>query len=93
MSDFDPEKEDFGLGWMHVLPQHYPHSHAVIRGNRKALEALRQAIDDALANKVAVANVFANDGEGYAIMVEEVNVLDALGAPFYLDYYNSKRDW
>lgn len=88
MTSIKPDETDMGLGWAHVRPQDGPHQPATILGNRKALELLRQAIDDALATraKEGEAEVFARDGEGYRIRVVQVGPLDGLGWPWYADY-------
>jgi hypothetical protein len=84
MTSIRPDKEDLGLGWAHVRPQAGPHNPATILGNRRALETLRSAINDALAgDDNAYAEVFARDGEGYKIQVQMVGVLDHLGWPWY----------
>lgn len=85
MTTILPDKEDLGLGWMHLYEQERPHGPALIVGNRKALELLRQAIDDALfkAGGEAKVEVFARDGEGYHVTVELQAVLHNLGDPPY----------
>lgn len=92
---FNPDQEDLGMAWMHVYPQTYPHSSPLIRGNRKALEALREAIDDALGTrgKEGGAKVFARDGEGYTVRVIQVSTLDQLGEGFYLDDLTRGPKW
>ena len=71
---------------LHIYGQHFYHSPATIRGNRQALEALRDAINMALAEKSgqATAAVCAADGEGYGVEVQRVNTMKNLGHPEYL---------
>lgn len=72
------------LPWMHVYPQYFPHSEAMIRGNREALEALRDALNDAINTGEAEASVFASDGEGYGVKIYRTNTHRALGQPEYI---------
>lgn len=74
------------LPLLHIYGQHFYHTPATVRGNRQALEALRDAINAALEAKSgqARASVFAADGEGYGIDVHRVNTMKALGTPEYL---------
>jgi hypothetical protein len=73
-----------GVGWANVRPQDRVHAAATILGNRRALENLRAAIDDALlGDDNAYAEVFAHDGECYKIRIQMVSVLDHLSLPWY----------
>jgi hypothetical protein len=79
-------EEDGGLGWIHLYRQERPHGPALIRGNRKALELLRAAIDEALSDtKTATAEVVARDGESYRIQIERHGILGDIGQPPYAD--------
>lgn len=85
MTTILPNQEDGGVGWMHIYEQEMPHAPCWIRGNRKALEQLRAAIDMALSPVgIGKASVFARDGEGYSIEIDRVSILDALKAPPYV---------
>lgn len=86
MTTIMPDKEDGGLAWMHVYESEGPHQSCLIAGNRRALEQLRQAIDDALGTRAneGRTQVFARDGEGYHVNVKRVSVLDQLGNPPYV---------
>lgn len=78
-------------GWMHIYPQYTYHSEAFIRGDRAALMKLRDAIDKALAgDQNAHAEVFAKDGEGYAVQVQLCNVIGLLGPPPYSQEYEAE---
>jgi hypothetical protein len=70
--------------WLHVYGQYMWHSPVTIRGTRAGIEALRRAIDAALAGEKGSASVMATDGEGYSVMVEVVNLVSAVGTPDYL---------
>lgn len=51
---------------LHIYPQEYWHTEAIVIGNRAGLEAMRNAIDQALEGLyTGVVCVFASDGEGY----------------------------
>ncbi len=72
------------LPLVHVYGQFTYHDDAVIRGNRNGLTALRDAIDRALAGIDDAAEVFANDGEGYRIVVMRTSMVHQLGSPEYI---------
>lgn len=63
------------LPMLHIYPQTYHHTEAMVVGNRQGLLALREAIDRALEGegeqKVARVSqdVFVMDGEGYTAWV------------------------
>lgn len=58
---------------IHLYGQHSEHDEAFIIGTRDALIALRKAIDAALEAQEATAEVYANDGEGYDLIVKCVS--------------------
>lgn len=65
---------------LNIYGQECEHTEAKIIGNREGLEALKQAIDDALrfvTGKSTTASdkepLFASDGEGYEVIVEMHN--------------------
>ncbi len=81
--------------WMHVYGQYQWHAPATIRGNRRALQALRDAIDRAMKEGSGEASVFATDGEGYSVDVHCSEVLSVIGTPEYrfdLEYEAGKRE-
>lgn len=85
MTTIMPDKEDAGLAWMHIYEQQDPHGPCMIRGNRRALEQLRAAIDLALTSaSYGQTSVFARDGESYQVVVDRVSVLAALKEPPYV---------
>ncbi len=57
------------IPFLHVYAQPFWHQEAFIVGNREALEALRDAIDSALAEDEGKAVVVAADHEGYDLHV------------------------
>lgn len=73
-----------GEPWLHVYGQYMWHSPATIRGTRAGLEAMRAAIDSALAGEEGRAHMMATDGEGYDLMIVMVNLVSAVGTPEYL---------
>lgn len=83
MTTILPDKGDMGLGWAHLNQPKRVHEPAIIRANRKALELLREAIDEALATRVGYCEVFDRDGEGYKVYVQRVDLLSGLGEPPY----------
>lgn len=87
MTTTDGEEPWAGLErepWLHVYAQYMWHSPATIRGTKAGLEALRAAIDRALAGDEGRASVMATDGEGYDVMISMVNLVSAVGTPEYL---------
>ena len=55
--------------YCNVYPQQSPHQPAQLLATAAGLRALRDAIDVALVDGVARADVFASDGEGYSLVV------------------------
>lgn len=60
------------MNTLHVYAQEIWHDEAYIAGTREALEALRTAIDQALAAGQGHMQSFANDGEGYTVHVVQM---------------------
>jgi hypothetical protein len=56
--------------WLHIHGQYLWHDEVIIRGNKPALEALRDAITRALETGAGSAEAYVADGEGYEIQVE-----------------------
>lgn len=58
--------------WCHIYGQHSWHSPVRIQGTRKALEAIRDAIEAALETGMdgEARNLFSTDGEGYSVDVQ-----------------------
>lgn len=56
-----------GTEWLHLFAQEQWHGGAYIVGTRKGIEALRDALTQALESPkgVGIAQGFTNDGEGY----------------------------
>ncbi|HEU0197003.1 MAG TPA: hypothetical protein VFQ88_07265 [Nevskiaceae bacterium] len=52
----------------HLYAQASPHDPAYILGDRKALESIRQAVDEALARGAGAAELSAADGADYALV-------------------------
>lgn len=76
--------------------QSYSHDPAFIVGNKKALIALRDAIDRAIENQRAVATpmFIATDGEGYDLfigVVEEEDRLQKLLMPYTDEAFEDRR--
>lgn len=73
---------------LHIYGQTYFHEHAFIVGNKEALEALRDAIDDALevGSREGETTVATSDGEGYVLKVyrqeEDDNFWDKAALPY-----------
>ena len=78
---------------LHVLAQSLPHRPAVLIGNRAGLTALHNAILRAMSGGVSKAAVFAEDGEGYGLVVVCREDID--GAPFgYTDEkFQNRHPW
>lgn len=84
---------------LHIYGQFTPHDRATIRGNRAGLVALRDALDAALGKQpTASADVMVNDGEGYQVLVERVNLTSMCGRGPYIeelarDLMGREREW
>ncbi len=72
------------LPQVHIYGQPSWHDNAHVIGNRAGLEALRDAINDALRTGAQQAEVYATDGEGYGIKVVELAdaILDEMPLPY-----------
>lgn len=80
--------------FLHIYGQYAPHCFATIRGTRQGLEALRDAIEDAIESGSGTASVIPSDGESYRVEIYRVGTLGALGSPEYIEdsaYEISKR--
>lgn len=67
--------------WLHIHGQDMWHDSAMIRGNRTALEALRDAVTRALETGTGTMAAYVSDGEGYEILVEMKSYDDMLRDP------------
>lgn len=77
---------------LHIYPQTSWHEEAWAVGNRAALEALRDAINRALeSNKPEGVTMFANDGEGYRVLV--VPLEDSDVDTLKLAYHEEPTPW
>lgn len=54
---------------VHIIAQPAWHAPAFIVGDRAGLQAMLNAIADAILNGKGTAELYANDGEGYAVSV------------------------
>jgi hypothetical protein len=88
MTSIMPDKEDMGLGWLHIFQQEGAHQPARILGNLRGLLLLQVALDAAIKDTGYVshaesAEVFARDGEAYRVQVYKQRMLVLLGEPPY----------
>ena len=67
-------------GTLHIIAQKWPHQSALVIGDRAGLIALRNTLFLALSGGEASASVYANDGEGYGVIV--IHREDMTGAPY-----------
>jgi hypothetical protein len=63
------QKDLESFPWLHLYAQGYEHSSASIMGTQQGLEALRDALDEAIRKGKAKAEVFVRDGEGYHVEI------------------------
>ncbi len=72
---------------LHVYPQAQQHDNAYVVGTREALLSLRNAIDLALTGDSVTVDFFANDGEGYSVIIRAVGSTEAetLAVPYTED--------
>ncbi|WP_077301388.1 hypothetical protein [Virgibacillus pantothenticus] len=73
------------LGVCNIYAQDSWHTESFIIGNRQGLIDLRNAIDEALKNKVGEANLFPSDFEGYTTyiaLLEDENKFADLCMPY-----------
>jgi hypothetical protein len=54
---------------LHIYSQVDWHDEAYIVGNPAGLKALRDAIDEALSDRVGTADAYVNDGEGFRTII------------------------
>ena len=59
----------YSMNLLHIYAQEAWHDDAFIVGNRLGLEALRDAISEALEKGRARADAYVTDGEGYEIKI------------------------
>ena len=69
---------------VHIYGQWDNHGEAVIRRNNAGLVALRNALDAAITARDSQASVMTNDGEGYGVKVERVNLASSCGTVPYI---------
>ena len=89
-------KGAIGLNWkeenyLHVYAPYMPHHESFIVGNKKALLALRDMIDEALQEGAAEQDFTSSDGEGYQAFVlqvseDEATTFEALEMPYTMQY-------
>ena len=80
---FDPSRE--ATPWLHLRGQFSYHGEALISGTRAGLTALRDALTLAIEQRDAEAEVFASDGEGYAVTIRRCARIRDMGEPPYID--------
>lgn len=80
-----------GLPLLHLYEQSSWHEDGYILGNRKGLEALRDAISAALDGKPEAAKVTQNDGEFYHLTVRCVG--DAWMSKVPTNYGDFPHEW
>jgi hypothetical protein len=73
---------------LHVYGQHSWHDSAYVVGDKNALMALRDAIDEAIKNGIGKAHVFVADGEEYTLNVVEKNSdsMENMSYPYIAEY-------
>lgn len=71
---------------LHIYAQRYQNDDAQIIGTKDALINLRDLLT-ARIDRTLIGNTvfFTNDGEGYTVMIEEVDSIETLDVP-YTDY-------
>ena len=69
---------------VHIFGQWGNHCEAVIRGNKAGLLSLKNALEAAIATRSGSANVMTNDGEGYEVKIERVNLSSSCGSTPYI---------
>ena len=93
-----PEQEEFlnATPWMHVYAQYIQHDEARIAGNRPALIALRNAIDQALQTGMdaRTEDLFVKDGEGYCVLIQirSWKALEHEPFPYTADYFQEMNN-
>ncbi len=74
------ERESF----LHIHAQYEQHDDVVIRGSRGGLIALRDALSLAIGSAGSEAQAVTNDGEGFTVKIERVNLSTSLGRLPYI---------
>lgn len=70
---------------LHIYGQMYNHDHAFIVGNKRALEALRDAIQATLDGETNDLTFYAADDEGYDVKIyweEDARYWDKAALPY-----------
>lgn len=67
---------------LHVFGQYHQQETVHILGDVEALTALRNALDDAIANGKSSCHAEARDGEAYSVLVMCANVTDEDTLPY-----------
>lgn len=80
-------------GRMHIYAQVDPHDSVIIRGNRRALEDLRDALNRVLeGEQESESTATTADGEGYPIKIHCTDLVSGLGpVPYTNEYYSIER--
>ena len=82
---------------LHIIAQKAWHDSAFIVGNLEALKLLRQALDAAMSDAgTGFADVFAEDGEGYALHVRCLTDEEMATVPYGYtdpDTFGEPRPW
>lgn len=83
---------------LHIHAQKAHHDDAFIVGSREGLLAMRKAIDLALDNRMAAAEVSVGDGEGYHVLVMLIDTDehgfpdDNASVPYVADHAGENQD-
>ena len=73
---------------LHIYSQYAHHCEAIIVGDREALIALRDALNQALTQGAGTSAAFTNDGEGYfaCVRIASAGEMQTLTMPYTADY-------
>lgn len=80
---------------LHVYGPDQWHGETFVVGNRAALKALREALDEALETGSGLSLAYAADGEGFAcgvVLVEDEGVWEEVALPYHGDLARDKRE-
>ena len=75
---------------LHIFGQPFNHADAWIIGDKESLVALRSAIDEAISGNISSCSHFAQDGEGYSIVVLNQQLTEADLLPYTHDHMSHR---
>jgi hypothetical protein len=76
---------------VHIHGQAYWHNDVYIVGNNEGLLKLKEAVDKAILEGMGKVSTFVNDGEGYDIVIKQVDNIEKYAVPYHDECAEEKR--